>query len=145
MSTPLDLLQKNLRKQNYSLTAARQSVFSALLNKEPQTMQQLVTACPGIDRASVYRTVKLFETLGIIQRLQMGWKYKLELSDRFHGHHHHMTCLKCGKVISFDENVSIETRLNEAAAAHGFYMSEHQLEIQGICHECSKKGKEQLA
>src|ERR1700722_13846047 len=94
MIEPLEELKAALKSREYSLTAARQAVFSALLDKEPQTMQQLVAACPTIDRASVYRTVSLFEQLGVVQRLQIGWKYKLELSDRFHHHHHHLTCVK---------------------------------------------------
>ena len=100
MIEPLEQLKKTLKERGQSLTRPRQLVFSALQGKEPQTMHQLVTACAvQIDRASVYRTVAVYERLGIIQRLQIGWKYKLELSDAFQRHHHHLTCLKCGRVI----------------------------------------------
>jgi len=137
MSESVDLLKNSLRSAGHSLTAARQTVFTALLDKEPQSMQQLVVACPDIDRASVYRTVSLFERIGVVQRLQIGWKYKLELSDSFHRHHHHLTCQNCGKVIPFNENIGLEAALLEVSMNAGFEMRGHQLEIQGICADCA--------
>lgn len=136
MSDPSDLLKTSLKSQGHSLTAARQAVFAALLNKEPQTMQQLVAACTGIDRASVYRTVGLFEQAGIVNRLQIGWKYKLELSDAFHHHHHHLTCQQCGRVIPFNESPGLEATLRQIAKDNDFFMKGHQLEIQGYCANC---------
>jgi Fur family ferric uptake transcriptional regulator len=118
------------------LTESRRAVFQALLGQEPQTMRQLVAACPTIDRASVYRTVILFERLGIIQRLQIGWKYKLELTEDFSHHHHHLTCLHCGRVISFDESPALEAELRRIAVANNFAVQSHQLEIQGLCERC---------
>lgn len=102
-------------------------------------MAELVAACSPINRASTYRTVFLFEQLGIVQRLQIGWKYKLELSDSFHLHHHHLTCRQCGVVIPFEEDPALEKRLIALARSHDFAMSGHQLEIQGICQSCSTK------
>ncbi len=101
-------------------------------------MHQLVAACPGVDRASVYRTIALFEQLSIVQRLQIGWKYKLELSDQFHHHHHHLTCLQCGKVIPLPEDRELETRLRMIAAHERFKIKGHQIEIQGLCESCRK-------
>ncbi len=137
MTEPLQQLQQSLKEQGSNLTRPRQVVFSALLGHEPQTMAQLIAACAGqIDRASVYRAVALFESLGIVQRLQIGWKYKLELSDTFHHHHHHLTCLHCGRTIPFDEDQELEIKLKTIAQAQNFRMQGHQLEIQGLCQNC---------
>jgi Fe2+ or Zn2+ uptake regulation protein len=69
-----------LRKNNSSLTKPRKAVFNLLLSKEPQSMQVLVKRAEGkVDRATVYRTIELFEELGIVHRLNIGWKYKIEL------------------------------------------------------------------
>jgi Fur family ferric uptake transcriptional regulator len=130
-------LRTHLKKHRQSLTEPRRAVFAALRGHEPQTMQQLVVACPGIDRASVYRTIALFERLGVVQRLQIGWKYKLELTDAFSRHHHHLTCLKCGRIISFDESPELERQLRWIAASNRFKVRSHQLEIQGLCSRCS--------
>ena len=104
-------------------------------------MSELVRASNklgSIDRASVYRNLAVFEKLGIVQRLQIGWKYKLELSDSFHKHHHHMTCLNCGRITTLHEDQSLETQLRLLAAKNRFKMKGHLLEIQGICEKCPK-------
>jgi Fur family transcriptional regulator, ferric uptake regulator len=129
-------LQQHLKEHGYSLTKPRLRVFQALQGSEPQTMHELVVACDGADRASVYRTVTLFEQIGVIQRLQIGWKYKLELSDAFSHHHHHVTCLKCGRIVSFDESAELQRELAQIAANAGFAIKSHQIEIQGLCPAC---------
>ncbi len=136
MNTALDQLQSTLKARGLHSTQARERVFTALLDKEPQTMQQIVAGCPDIDRTSVYRAIKLFEQLGIAQKLQIGWKYKIELSDAFHSHHHHLSCLRCGKIISFEEGDKLRQLLANVAREHQFDMREHQLEIQGLCQNC---------
>jgi Fur family transcriptional regulator, ferric uptake regulator len=140
MTEPIEQLGTMLGTWAYSLTKTRRAVFAALQDKEPQTMQEVVAACRGqADRASVYRTIKLFEKLGIVQRLQIGWKYKLELSDRFHNHHHHLTCLKCGRLLPLPADEILEQRLRLLADRQNFRMQGHQLEIQGLCAACSDK------
>src|ERR1700709_2400788 len=99
------------------LTAARTSsavprkiIFDLLLNQEPQSMQVLVHGAAGrVDRATIYRTVELFERLGIVHRLNIGWKYKIELSDVFTGHHHHLYCTNCGRMYDLPDNPMLET------------------------------------
>lgn len=137
MSEPLEQFKTVLKQQGQSLTRTRLTVFKALQDKEPQTMRAVVAACASdTDRASVYRTISLFERLGIVQRLQIGWKYKLELSDAFHHHHHHLTCSHCGTIIPLPEDHQLEARLRTLSQSQGFMMQGHQLEIQGVCRNC---------
>jgi len=139
MNQPPEQLKNTLKQHGQSLTQARRIIFAALENKEPQTMREVVAACRGrVDRASVYRTIALFERLGIVQRLQIGWKYKLELGDAFHRHHHHLTCSRCGRTFALPEDQQLEKRLKTLAAAQDFAMQGHQLEIQGLCKNCYK-------
>lgn len=128
-----------LKSAGYSLTAARTAVFEALLGHEPLSMHELIVRAGKVDRASVYRTVDLFERLGIVVRLNIGWKYKLELTDKFAEHHHHLTCIRCGKTISMNEN-ELERLIAELATAHHFRAIAHQIELQGLCQECQLVG-----
>lgn len=129
-----------LKKNGYSVTTSRQAVFNALTDTGPITMAQLVNKVRAhADRASVYRAVELFEKLGIVNRLQIGWKYKLELSDLFTEHHHHATCLQCGMVISLEEDESLERGIRKLASDANFVLSSHSLEIRGLCAKCSGK------
>lgn len=138
MSTIEDLLESTLKQSGNSLTRPRQLVFAALRAQEAQTMHELVKRVePLADRASIYRTIALFETLGIVQRVQIGWKYKLELSDQFQPHHHHLTCSRCGR----DEEISVESPLEKSITKflreHDFSVDQHRVEIQGICRACA--------
>jgi Fur family ferric uptake transcriptional regulator len=132
-----DQLQQALQKHGLSLTKPRKIVFGALQGNEPLTMRELALACSEhIDRASLYRTVALFERLDIVQRLQIGWKYRLELSNTFQEHHHHLTCSICGKMTPLHEDDELEQRLQALALAHDFTAQDHQLEIRGVCADC---------
>lgn len=98
-------------------------------------MHQLVERAGNIDRASVYRAVDLFERLGVVQRLHTGWKYKVELSDKFAEHHHHLTCIRCGATAAMNEK-GLEAVIEQLTAAHHFKPTAHQIEIQGLCTRC---------
>ncbi len=100
-------------------------------------MHELLGRCSSLDRASVYRTVALFETLSIVQRLQTGWKYKLELSGAFHQHHHHATCLRCGTTIPLPEHPTLEKLLHDISTQADFTLTIHQIELQGYCANCA--------
>lgn len=89
-----------------------------------------------VDRASLYRTISLFERLGIVQRMYIGWKYKVELSDIFAHHHHHITCTSCGRIVVIKEEDQLEAMLSSIAARYDFVAQGHQLEIQGLCSTC---------
>lgn len=99
-------------------------------------MHEVLAKSADVDRASVYRTVALFEALGIVQRLQIGWKYKLELSGDFVHHHHHLSCLQCGRIIALPEDTVLEKRLHALANTQNFLSQDHQLEIKGLCADC---------
>jgi Fur family ferric uptake transcriptional regulator len=83
----------------------------------------------------VYRAVDLFERLGVVQRLHTGWKYKLELSDKFTEHHHHLTCVRCGRTVAMNED-ELERLIHRLAGEYDFLPTAHQIEIQGLCATC---------
>lgn len=102
-------------------------------------MNQLVRAvAPDVNRASVYRCIALFESLGVVQRIQIGWKYKLELSNDFQDHHHHLVCTECGSISSFHEPSGFDAMLERIANLQAFEITAHQLELRGVCKSCQK-------
>jgi Fur family ferric uptake transcriptional regulator len=140
MNDPIRRLEETLSEHGYSMTNPRRTVLLVMLDHEPMSLHDLVEATAStVNRSSIYRTVDLFEKLGIIERLTLGWKYKLELSDKFAAHHHHITCSKCGKVQSFEESPTISYELKQLAQEAGYTESGHQLEIRGICNVCQSK------
>jgi Fur family transcriptional regulator, ferric uptake regulator len=133
-------LKSKLKAAHQSLTKARLLVFDTIQLHGPLSMNELVSRTDSqIDRATVYRVVDLFEQLEIVSKLQIGWKYKLELSGQFSSHHHHLTCLNCSKIIDIEPSETIEKAIAEMANAQGFKLKAHQLEITGICQNCQQK------
>lgn len=125
-----------LQANNHSITNPRQVVFGLLERKGPLTMHELTDALQHtVNRATIYRTIELFEKLGIVKRLQIGWKYKLELSQTF-SHHHHLSCLTCNKVVKFEESQALLASIYSVASDNNFSIQDHLLEIRGICPGC---------
>lgn len=131
--------KKLLTSKGYSITSSRFELFKLLLGKEPLTMAEITSiASTFANRATVYRNIELFEKLGIVNRLQIGWKYKLELSDRFHPHHHHISCISCGKIEQLTPDNALEKYFMTQASKLGYKLSDHQLELSGTCMTCTK-------
>jgi len=133
-------LKALLKKSGSSLTKPRKIVFDLLLDQKPQSMAVLVgRANDKVDRATVYRTMQLFEEAGIVNRINIGWKYKFELSDVFQGHHHHFHCSNCGTTFSLQPNAMLETMIDTVAAKSGYAPRGHMLEIYGLCSDCQRR------
>ena len=127
-----------LKERGYSMTRPRALIFNALANSdEPMSMHELYAQCAqDIDRTSLYRTIDIFEKCGVIERVQIGWKYKIELSEAFSSHHHHIVCAYCGEVTSFEENEDIKKAIYELATSLHYELTAHHLELRGVCSNC---------
>lgn len=131
-----NVIEKALKQHRVSFTKPRKQVYEVLAHSEPLTMQELIASLPQLDKTTVYRTITLFEGIGVVQRLQIGWKYKLELSNEYQDHHHHITCTSCGQTVALPEDEIIEQRLLALARTQGFEPKDHQLEVRGLCPMC---------
>ena len=82
-----------------------------------------------ISIATVYRTVRLLEEKGILERRDFGGgRARYEPSE--HGHHHHLIDVETGRVIEF-EDAEHERVLAAIAARLGFDLVSHRLELFG--------------
>lgn len=136
----LERVKNTLKLNHKSLTKARILVLEKLSLNTPLEMKSLIRlTSKEIDRASVYRNIELFEKLGIVSKLQIGWKYKIELSEEYTPHHHHLICEVCNKIIDTKDLSEIENEINKLALKNSFLAKSHQLEIIGICKECLNK------
>lgn len=85
---------------------------------------------PNISISTVYRTVKLFEDAGIIERhdFREGRSRYETVPDE---HHDHLIDVKSGRVIEF-QSEEIEALQERIAREHGFQLVDHRLELYGI-------------
>jgi Fur family transcriptional regulator, ferric uptake regulator len=90
-----------------------------------------------ISLSTVYRTVKLLESMGILEKHEFGHgRARYEASVR--GHHDHLIDVASGRVIEF-KNEAIEKLQERIAREHGFKLIGHKLELYGVALKPAKK------
>jgi Fur family zinc uptake transcriptional regulator len=136
---PLYKLKSLLRNKGYSVTKPRLVVFKVLIEASTAlSVSQIINKSSGIDMVSVYRTLDLFEKIGVTHRVWTGFKSKIELSETFSDHHHHFTCLNCNKTISIESN-SLENLFDNFERQYDFSITQHSVELSGQCSACQLK------
>jgi Fur family ferric uptake transcriptional regulator len=85
---------------------------------------------PRISLSTVYRTVRLFENNGILERHEFGDGRRARYEPVGHGHHDHLINVKTGEVIEF-RNEQIEKLQESVARELGFRLIGHRLELFG--------------
>ncbi len=85
---------------------------------------------PKISIATVYRTVKLFEEAGIIDKLEFG-DGRARYEDAERDHHDHLIDMHSGEVIEFVDP-DIEKLQEKIAAKLGYKLKGHKLELYGV-------------
>ncbi len=83
-----------------------------------------------ISIATVYRTLRIFEDAGILQRLEFGdGRARFERAES--DHHDHLIDSESGKVIEF-QNEQLEQLQEKIAADLGFRLVGHRMELYGV-------------
>lgn len=85
---------------------------------------------PRISLATVYRTVKLFEEAGILEKLEFG-DGRARYEDAERDHHDHLIDLHSGEVIEFVD-AEIEELQERIARKLGYELKGHRLELYGV-------------
>ena len=91
----------------------------------------------GASRSTIYRTLNLLEEAGLLRRVARANGREVYEHDYGYPAHDHLICRKCGTMIEFP-NETIASVLESIALEHGFRMSGHRLEVDGICATCSR-------
>jgi len=84
----------------------------------------------GISLATVYRTVKLFEEAGILDKLEFG-DGRARYEDAERDHHDHLIDINSGEVIEFVD-AEIEALQEKIAQKLGYELRGHRLELYGV-------------
>lgn len=133
-------LVERLRAAGYKITPPRLAVLEVIQAKgehlNPNEILELAQdICPGMGRATVYRTLELLTQLGIVRPIYVGESGPTYI--RADGNHHHLVCSQCGRVVDFDRCVADEMT-EELATRFGFEITSHLLEFYGVCPQCRK-------
>ena len=88
----------------------------------------------NIGIATIYRTLNFLEEVELISSISFGKEGKKYESNK-DTHHDHLICTKCGKIVEFLDSY-IEKRQEKVAKENGFKITDHTMQIYGICQKC---------
>ena len=134
-----------LEKKDLKLTSQRRTILREAVRATSHfSADQLLAFCKKADetisKATVYRTLDLLKDSGILEEQDFGAgkkSYERALGVK---HHDHFVCIRCGKIIEF-ENDRIELLQDTVARKHGFVVTSHKMELYGLCRECQRSAE----
>lgn len=122
-------------ERNMKMTGQRRVIARVLSDADDhpdveELYRRSVKVDPKISIATVYRTVRLFEEAGLLDRLDFGdgrARYEPSSDD----HHDHLIDVKSGKVIEFQEE-EVEELQRAVAKKLGYELVGHRMELYGV-------------
>ncbi|WP_125573874.1 Fur family transcriptional regulator [Levilactobacillus huananensis] len=143
MAESLNAAVAVLRKNKLKLTKQRHALLEFLLTNQSHYTDVVTvdaymrTEFPGMSHNTVYRNLKEFEEVGIVEQNTEQERARVKYQcDAQHSHHHHFICQNCGKV----------TELQMCPMAFftdqlpGCEVTGHSFELYGLCADCKTAG-----
>lgn len=128
-----------LGEMGYRLTPQRMLVLKAIENSAnhisaEEIYGQVVEVYSHVNISTVYRTLDLLKRLGLVTETDLGGgRVRYHPADK--GHHHHLVCQECGKVIELDDFVLAPLK-NTLYNEYDFDADLKHLGIFGRCGRC---------
>ena len=134
-----------LEARGLRVTAARRAIIDTLLDSgghltADELTERVHQRATGIGRMTVYRTLDLLCDIGVLRPVYQGTgaAHYILLHD---GHHHHLVCSDCQRVIEFDD-CALGDLPARIARRYGFRVEGHLLELYGVCAACGEEETE---
>ena len=131
----MDRIEKLCAERGMRMTEQRRVVARALSQSQDhpdveELYRRAAAIDPHISIATVYRTVKLFEDAGILERHDFR-DGRARYEEAPESHHDHLIDIQSGSVIEF-RNEDIEKLQRRVAEELGFELVDHRLELYGV-------------
>jgi len=135
-ATTVDLSQV-LRQGGYRVTSPRRIVWDALLRVSGHVTVEQIADIVGdeVDQASIYRTLALFEELGLARMSRLGDGDAGRWEPAHPDEHFHLVCTGCGDVDHHVGSLVAQIR-DHLAEGHGFQADNVELVVNGRCARC---------
>ncbi|HLE74553.1 MAG TPA: Fur family transcriptional regulator [Candidatus Bathyarchaeia archaeon] len=130
-----------LRSKGYKITPQRLAICKLVLSsKDHPTADQIYEEAkkthPAISLATVYFTLDLLRSLGLLQEL--GFRDRSSRYDPNTSPHINIICPKCGKICDYEAK-SVKKMWSQIVAEMGFKPLRQRLDVYNLCNACSKK------
>ncbi len=142
MAKEFEILKEKLKEKGCKLTPQRRSILDIIVENEgkhlsTEEIYDLVKRkCPEIGLATVYRTMQMFDEVGIVYKHNFDdGRSRYELNHNEDHQHHHLICVNCNKVIEVEEDL-LEQLENEVEKKYDFLITNHNVKFFGYCNKC---------
>ncbi len=140
----MDILKQRLQARKHKLTTQRRTVLKVFIEHpgEHLSAEDVYSILRGEDTdiglATVYRSLELLAELDILQKMEFGdgcSRYEVGTMSPDEHQHHHMICMRCGRVTEFPDDLldALEQNISQKS---GFKIIDHQVKFFGYCKEC---------
>ena len=144
--TVLNDLKVVLKTKGMKYTEQRAIILQILLNIDDHLNAEEVLDIvkekypeQKIGIATIYRTLNFLEEVNLISSISFGKDGK-KYEGNNNQHHDHIICTNCAKIVEFLDE-SIEKKQEEIALQNGFKITDHTMQIFGICNDCQNLEK----
>ena len=145
-------LHGRFRGYGYRLTLPRQAILDVLgrtsehLSAEDIYME-VHKFYPATGLTTVYRTLELLVQTGIIFKFDFGdgkARYELSEGPKSIGHHHHLVCTGCRRIVDYTDFIDEEIELLKQtekglSEKYNFKITNHLIQFYGLCDKCQKQ------
>jgi len=134
------------------MTVPRQAILDVLSRTSKHLSAENVYIAvhkiyPNVGLTTVYRTLELLVRMGLVFKFDFGdgrARYELSEGPKGAGHHHHLVCTNCGRVIDYtdfiDEEVELLNRTEKGLSKkYNFDITNHLIQFYGLCEGCRSK------
>ncbi|HMK52981.1 MAG TPA: transcriptional repressor [Thermodesulfobacteriota bacterium] len=133
------MIKRLFKDKNLRLSHPRLLIYQELSDsRSPLSPQELYRSLLKKQRkvglTSIYRSLDLFESLGIVFKIINGTSVKYKLCQT-EDHHHHIVCKACGDVVELDF-CDISDWSKKVTESTGYQVVDHQLNFYGFCKTC---------
>ena len=141
-------LKNQLNERGLRFTPQRLKIlkiFQALPRGEHWSAEELhnylVQQQERISLSTVYRTLHVMTSLGLLRELELAEDHKhYELNRSSTEQHHHLVCIHCNQTIEFTEE-KIDHIGGTQASSIGYHVLDCQLNLYGICPRCQNNAQ----
>jgi Fur family transcriptional regulator, ferric uptake regulator len=138
MSWP-ERARTRLNEAGFRAGAARQKVIELLGGESCAiTALEIDRRLPSVGRASVYRTLEQLEQLELVHRVDVGGEVVAFERNDPGGHHHHMVCIRCGRLVPFSDP-ALERAIEGIGERADFAITAHDVLLRGVCPRCGEQ------
>ncbi len=141
----VDAVARRLAAAGRRLTEHRRRVVGALAETPgPRTVTELTDVLgEAIPLSSLYRALAVLVEAGVVERLhEHDGVARYELSEVLVGHHHHLVCRRCGRVVDVaaggDLDAAIDRLARRLGRRRGFRVRGHHIDFVGECERCPR-------